>query len=67
MSEKRFKLINCKLYDMEYNKDISIATFRNVDDADVVCSWLNELYNENEQLRQQLEKIPKSIRDVWIE
>ena len=44
---------------MGYNKDIPIATFRNVDDAEVVCSWLNELYDENEQLRQQLNECHK--------
>ena len=59
MSEKRFKLIKCKLYDIQYNKDIAIATFRNVDDAEVICSWLNELYKENEQLRQTNEKLNK--------
>ena len=57
MSEKRFKLINCKLYDIQYNKDIAIATFKNVDDAEVICSWLNELYDENEQLKQKLENL----------
>lgn len=53
---KRFILKKCKLYDIQYNKDIAIATFRNVDDAEVIESWLNELYDENEQLKFQLEE-----------
>ena len=65
MSEKRFKLIKCKLYDMQYNKDIPIATFRNVDDAEVICSWLNELYDENRELRQELNDCEKFRHSVF--
>ena len=71
MSEKRFKLIKCKLYDMQYNKDIPIATFRNVDDAEVICSWLNELYDENRELRQTIKEyeyqIEKGYTDLTYE
>jgi len=56
MEKKRFILKKCKLYDVKYNTEVPIATFRNVDDAEVICSWLNELYNENEQLRQELQE-----------
>ena len=59
MSEKRFILKKCKLYDVVYNKDVAIATFKNVDDADVICSWLNELYDQNVQLLIQKTQLQK--------
>ena len=65
MSEKRFILKKCKLYDVVYNKDVPIATFKNVDDADVICSWLNELYDQNVQLliqKTQLQEKNEQLR-----
>lgn len=32
-----------------------------------VVDLLNKLYEENEQMKKQLEQIPKSIREVWLE
>ena len=77
MTKKRFVLKKCKLYDIGYNKDIPIATFRNVDDAEVIYTWLNELYEENEQLEKEnkrlkrlenkVKQIPPKIKEVWLE
>ena len=64
MTKKRFLLKKCKLYDVGYNKDIPIATFRNVDDAEVICSWLNELYDENEQLRQENARFKQMLENL---
>ena len=49
---------------MGYNKDIPIATFRNVDDAEVICSWLNELYDENEQLKMDRTQLHRQ-ESIW--
>lgn len=64
MSGKRFKCKRCKLYDMQYTTKVPIAVFRNVDEAYVICSWLNELYDENKQLKQEIKQYWK-CRDKW--
>ena len=51
MSEKRFVL--CKKGDVEYIEDNGCVQLYGFD---VLCEMLNELNDENEQLRQQLKQ-----------
>lgn len=61
MSEKRFEL----RYDLiqEINAKGEII---DVLTDDEVVDLLNHLSKENEQLKQQLDKIPPKIKEVWL-
>ena len=69
MSEKRLKftLESDRQYIGIFDEGYALTGFE-------VCNLLNSLYqqcealqDENEQLRNQLERIPPKIKEVWIE
>jgi len=73
-SEKRFELAYERIQEINKNDEI-IDVLTDDEVVDILNNQrnailrygyeLNELKKENEQLKQQLDKIPKNIREVW--
>lgn len=62
MSEKRFSVDNhCNLYDNEYNVFYPIEGSR--ENIELLCRRLNNLNDENEQLKQREERLLSEIDD----
>lgn len=55
MSDKRFKVFTGDNYGIQsVNGEVIIDSIISMGDADVLVDWLNDIYNENEQLKKQL-------------
>jgi len=57
MSEKRFEYIKGGAKDTTNEREYEEEEY---------IDLLNELFEENKELKQQLNKIPKNIRKVWL-
>ena len=62
MSDKRFELDRAGIFDNKTNH-----FYYKIFDEEEVVDLLNDLSEENKELKQQLNKIPKNIRKVWLE
>ena len=62
MTEKRFEWNIVGIFDNKTNH-FYYKTF----DNEEVVDLLNDLSEENKELKQQLDKIPENIRKVWLE
>ena len=63
MREKRFEVS----FDEKRIFDI-YAVNKNTTEYDIhkSCDLINFLYEENEELKQQLDKIPPQIKEIWL-
>lgn len=52
MTKKRFRIISDEDFELEYIADKK--TFKSMSNLDSCCDMLNQLYEENEQLKQEL-------------
>lgn len=75
MNEKRFVAQQVEVVDEDEielldivfdTEDTYAFMVRDIDTASGLCDLLNELAEENEQLKQQLEQIPPKIKEVWL-
>ena len=68
MSEKRFIVFpNNVVWDNQLDEVVCRCILEGSGDAENVCQRLNEQQAKIEKLEKQLEQIPKSIREVWLE
>ena len=67
MSEKRFELVEV-IYNEIGKQQIEIMDNleKQILDKQKIADLLNHLSKENEELKQQLDKIPKNIKEIWL-
>lgn len=67
MSEKRFELVEA-IYNEIGKQQIEIMDNleKQILDKQKIADLLNHLSKENEELKQQLDKIPKNIKEIWL-
>ena len=67
MSEKRFELVEA-IYDEIGKQQIEIIDTleEQIVEKQKVVDLLNSLYEENERLRNELDKIPPKIKEIWL-
>ncbi len=67
MSEKRFKLVEA-IYNEIGKQQIEIIDTleEQIIEKQKVADLLNSLHAENEQLRNELDKIPPKIKEIWL-
>jgi len=67
MSEKRFKLVEA-IYNEIGKKQIEIIDTleEQIVEKQKVVDLLNSLHAENERLRNELDKIPPKIKEIWL-
>ena len=67
MSEKRFELVEA-IYNEIGKQQIEIMDNleKQIVDKQKITDLLNHLSKENEELKQQLDKIPPKIKEVWL-
>lgn len=71
MNKKRFTIEESENQLIIFDNGLPDETYFHLgtDERDVkyVCDLLNQLANENELLKDNLEKIPPKIKEVWLE
>ena len=67
MSEKRFELVEA-IYNEIGKQQIEIMDNleKQIVDRQKIADLLNHLSKENEELKQQLDKIPPQIKEIWL-
>ena len=67
MSEKRFKLVEA-IYNEIGKQQIEIIDTleEQIVEKQKVVDLLNALHAENERLRNELDKIPPKIKEIWL-
>ena len=67
MSEKQFELVEA-IYNEIGKQQIEIMDNleKQILDKQKIADLLNELSEENKELKQQLDKIPPKIKEVWL-
>ena len=67
MSDKRFELVEA-IYNEIGKQQIEIMDNleKQILDKQKIADLLNHLSKENEELKQQLDKIPPKIREIWL-
>lgn len=67
MSEKRFKLVEV-IYNEIGKQQIEIIDTleEQIVEEQKVVDLLNSLHAENERLRNELDKIPPKIKEIWL-
>lgn len=67
MSEKRFELVEA-IYNEIGKQQVEIMDNleKQIVEKQKVVDLLNSLQQENEKLKQQLDKIPPRIKEIWI-
>ena len=69
MGEKRFRILGIEQGTHSYVWDSEKRHRDGVGDelwVGEVVGLLNYLYEENKELKQQLDKIPKNIKEIWL-
>ena len=61
MSDKRFEWNIVGIFDNKTNH-----FYYKIFDEEEVVDLLNDLSEENKELKQQLDKIPQKIKEVWL-
>ena len=67
MSDKRFELVEA-IYNEIGKQQIEIMDNleKQILDKQKIADLVNHLSKENEELKQQLDKIPPKIREIWL-
>lgn len=67
MSDKRFELVEA-IYNEIGKQQVEIMDNleKQIVDKQKITDLLNHLSKENEELKQQLDKIPPKIKEVWL-
>jgi len=67
MSDKRFELVEA-IYNEIGKQQIEIMDNleKQILDKQKIADLVNHLSKENEELKQQLNKIPPKIREIWL-
>lgn len=67
MSEKRFRLVEA-IYNEIGKQQIEIIDTleEQIVEEQKVVDLLNSLHAENERLRNELDKIPPKIKEIWL-
>ena len=67
MSDKRFELVEA-IYNEIGKQQIEIIDNleKQILDKQKIADLVNHLSKENEELKQQLNKIPPKIREIWL-
>lgn len=67
MSEKRFELVEAICYEVgKHQIEIMDNLEKQIVDKQKIADLLNHLSKENEELKQQLDKIPPRIKEIWL-
>ena len=67
MSDKRFELVEA-IYNEIGKQQVEIMDNleKQIVDKQKIADLLNHLSKENEELKQQLDKIPPRIKEIWL-
>lgn len=67
VSEKRFELVEA-IYDEIGKQQIEIIDTleEQIVEKQKIVDLLNSLHEENERLRNELDKIPPKIKEIWL-
>jgi len=67
MSEKRFELVEAIYNEVgKHQIEIMDNLEKQIVDKQKIADLLNHLSKENEELKQQLDKIPPRIKEIWL-